>query len=221
MGPDNKPMSCPSLTQVLGYDFAIRTRIALLMNSGVDILTAFGQATADPEVRQTQFTSSVGVAIGTAECRALSAPGLREAYALPVSKTSGGRASAALALGDAPPAGALTRSQTQKVKKKAKKARAQAEKAANDKAAKRLQGGGGGKVHPPPRALQNGGVGDGGAKGGGKAGKKQRKVKTAGGLEICFAYNNGKPCAGLADCPRAHVCQICEGQHPMSECPNK
>ena len=42
----------PSLTQVLRFDFAIRKRIALLMNSGVDIKTAVGHATADPELRQ-------------------------------------------------------------------------------------------------------------------------------------------------------------------------
>lgn len=221
MGPYAKPLPCPSLTQVLGYDFAIRKMVALLMNSGVDIRTAFGQATADSEVRQTQFTASVGVAIGTAECRALSAPGLREAHALPMPKgAGGGKTTSALALVDAPPAGTTTKSQALKVMKNAKKARLQAEKAAADKAAKRQQGGGGGRVQ---MALQNGGVVDGGCggtKGGGKAGKKQRKVKTGGGLGIRFAYNNGKPCS-QADCPRAHVCQICEGQHPMSNCPNK
>ena len=60
IGPDLRPMSCPSLTQVLGFDFAVRKRVALLTNSGVDIYAAMGHDSADPELRQTQFTASVG-----------------------------------------------------------------------------------------------------------------------------------------------------------------
>ena len=52
------------------------------MKPGVGIKTAMSHATADPELHQTQVTASVGVAIHTAECRALSAPCLIEAYAL-------------------------------------------------------------------------------------------------------------------------------------------
>ena len=49
MGLDLRPMSCPSLAQVLGFDFAIRKKVALLMNSGIDIKAALGYATADPD----------------------------------------------------------------------------------------------------------------------------------------------------------------------------
>ena len=190
----------------------------MLTNSGLDIMSAFSHATADPEIRQTQFTSSVGVAINTSECRALSAPGLREAYALPAPRgggDKGNKSSSALALPD-PPSSTLSRSQAQKVKKKAKKARLRAHRVQADNAAKKANGNG-----RAPKALQNGGVGDGaGGKGGGKgSGKGKRKNKTADGREICFSYSNGN--CQKAECARTHVCQICEGQHPATECPNK
>lgn len=142
MGPDLRPMSCPSLTQVLGYDLAIRKRIALLMNSGVDIQSAMGHATADPDIRQKQFTASVGVAINTPECRALSAPGLREAYDVPAPRGGGTRANAMQDIPE-PPTNetAAFRSQVQRVKKKAAKVRKQAEKAAADNAAKKAGNG--------------------------------------------------------------------------------
>ena len=214
LGPDARPMSCPSLTQVLGFDFAIRKKMALLMNSGIDIKTALGYATADPELRQTQFTSSVGVAINTSECRALSAPGLREAYALQAPGGGAGRGG-----GQVPPPpiadGEVSRSQAQRVKKKAAKARKQAEEA---KAAKLAKG------PKPPKALKNGGKGDANPKGKGKGQGPPRKKVTEKtepiGSEICYGYNNGNKCTKGKDCNRAHVCQICEGPHPASTCPD-
>ena len=215
LGPDLRPMSCPSLTQVLGFDFAVRKKVALLMNSGIDIKAAFGYATADPELRQTQFTASVGVAINTAECRALSAPGLREAYAL---QAPGGGASRGGGQVQPPPIadGEMTRSQAQRVKKKAAKARKQAEDA---KAAKLA------KAQKPPKALQNGGKGDGTRdKGKGKGKGPPRKKVTEKtepiGSEICYGYNNNNKCSKGKECSRAHVCQICEGPHPASSCPD-
>ena len=37
---------------------------------------------------------------------------------------------------------------------------------------------------------------------------------------ICFSFNNGKPCK-QTPCNMAHVCQMCEGNHPKTspECP--
>ena len=38
---------------------------------------------------------------------------------------------------------------------------------------------------------------------------------------ICFSYNNGTPCKAGAACNMAHVCQMCEGNHPKTspDCP--
>ena len=103
------------------------------------------------------------------------------------------------------------------MKKKAAKARKQAEEA---KAAKLA------KAHKGPKALQNGGKGDGTKviKGKGKGQGPPRKKVTEKtepiGSEICYGYNNGNKCKMGKDCTRAHVCQICEGPHPASTCPD-
>ena len=65
---------------------------------------------------------------------------------------------------------------------------------------------------------------------GGKAkakGKGDLKIRTSpkpdgtgGNVPICFAFNNGTRCK-QNPCNWAHVCQICEGDHPKGECPNK
>ena len=76
------------------------------------------------------------------------------------------------------------------------------------------------------KALQNGGVGDGGkatGKGAGKPGGKQKLMdKTADGRTICYKWNFGKPCVGNP-CPHQHVCRACGGDHPMTDptCPKK
>ena len=105
------------------------------------------------------------------------------------------------------------------MKKKAAKARKQAEDA---KAAKLA------KAQRPPKALQNGGKGDGTRdKGKGKGKGPPRKKVTEKtepiGSEICYGYNNNNnnnKCTKGAACSRAHVCQICEGPHPASSCPD-
>ena len=65
----------------------IQKETADLMNEGHDLLTGLNAAKADGEIRAVHFGSRVSRDINTPECRACSAPGLREAY--------GGKASSA------------------------------------------------------------------------------------------------------------------------------
>ena len=81
------------------------------------------------------------------------------------------------------------------------------------------------KAQKAPKALQNGGKGDGTkvkgkGKGQGPVTKKVTEKTEPIGSEICFGYNNGNKCTKGSACPRAHVCQICEGPHPASSCPD-
>ena len=71
-------------------------------------------------------------------------------------------------------------------------------------------------------ALQNGGVGDGTPypkKDKGK-GKGKGKGKSSDGRAFCYAYNDGTACR-TTPCPFAHICQVCEGDHPRGDpkCP--
>ena len=68
-----------------------------------------------------------------------------------------------------------------------------------------------GNVAPPPLAHRA----QRPLKGEGKA-----RWKTADGKQICFAYNNGQVCKSIP-CSFAHVCQICDGDHAKSQCPNR
>ena len=95
-------------------------------------------------------------------------------------------------------------------------------KLAEVKALANAQARGGGKGQKRFLALPNGGVGDAGNKkhkGGGK-GQGKKKDRTAAGLTICFNWNKGKACSG-DNCPHAHVCQYCEGDHRATECTSR
>ena len=182
------------------------------MNAGIDIKAAFGEATAHEDTRQTHF-------YGVVQCdphpRSVSAPGLtadNPVVDVPHGPKSG-KSSGSVVTVDA---------ETETARNKAKKARQKASKAAKAAAA------------PPPaatgvraktkvKALGNGGVGDGGAGATGGKGKGKGKLLTHTSdtnLEICYKYNQGKPCA-QTPCPRQHVCRKCEGPHPFAECPKK
>ena len=63
------------------------------------------------------------------------------------------------------------------------------------------------------------GGGAGGSGGGGGGLSKKLKNKTVSGKPICYKYNNKEEkCVGV--CGRAHVCQLCLGDHPRYECSN-
>jgi hypothetical protein len=70
----------------------------------------------------------------------------------------------------------------------------------------------------PKKKFKKGGE-DG--KGKGKARNDARrqnmgKNRTPDGRQICFDFNNGKPCDG--SCGMVHCCQFCMGPHPKSTC---
>ena len=73
----------------------------------------------------------------------------------------------------------------------------------------------------PPRKLRNG-QGQGKGKDG-KGNAKKRKEgndRTPAGEPICFRYNH-KGCKRGAKCHFMHVCMLCFGKHPASQCPQK
>ena len=76
LGVDGQPVATPALKHVLIYDYAIRQRVSDNMNGGMDIKLAFAEATADIDTRLTHFFGNVQLDIGSAACRAISAPGL-------------------------------------------------------------------------------------------------------------------------------------------------
>ena len=65
---------------VLHHDRMIQKKMADLMNEGHHFLTALNAAKADGKIRVVHFISLVSRDINTPECRACSAPELREAY---------------------------------------------------------------------------------------------------------------------------------------------
>jgi hypothetical protein len=79
-GSEGKPISCPSLNMVLNYDFAVRELQHKIMKNGVDYKSALEQAMADPDTRTLHFTTPFSMEANGAECRSLSAPGLRERF---------------------------------------------------------------------------------------------------------------------------------------------
>ena len=76
----DKVISTPSLKHVLIYDLAIRKEVAKLMNEGTDIKTAFRVACSDLEIKQVSFLANVSMEIRMSECRACTAPGLKESF---------------------------------------------------------------------------------------------------------------------------------------------
>ena len=202
LGIDGKPTSTPHLQHVLIYDAAIRSRVADHMNGGVDIQEAFREATANGDVKQTHFYGNVNMDIGSARCRAITAPGLATERV----HSEGGKVSKAL--DDEDPETSTARNRAKRLKKKA------------NKAAKAAKGAGNHDVKKKPKALAaltNGGVGDDRNKKG--KGKGKLKSETDEGKSICFKYNQGKPCTNPGACPHLHVCRICQDTHPMGECP--
>jgi hypothetical protein len=145
--------------------------------------------------------------LGTAKCRAITAPGLAVERAiadvpLPRAGTAASTSSASTA--------------TKADKNRAKKAKAKAKKEAEKAAAK-----GAGKVAKKAKvlAIGNGGVGDGQPKGQGK-GRGKLMDKTPEGESICFKWSAGKPCASTP-CPHKHICRKCGGPHKHTDpaCP--
>ena len=210
------PIACPSIRHVRNYDQAIRELQAKLMKSGKDFKAALEAAMLDGDTRMLNFTTPFGMEAHTNECKALSAPALREIYSdlpNPEKRT--------LAMAD--------RDQVQDERS------AQAKNRAKTKANKAEKAKGGQKWQlaildktppaPPPQAHKAGRDKKGKGKGA-KGGKDTRpplpkgiKPKTADGRMVCFAHNKGEKCMELP-CQMLHVCWWCHNDHVIGQpCP--
>ena len=65
---------------VLDYDLAIRRLQAQLIKKGMDFKKALEAALGDGDTRTLAFTAPFGMRSHLPECRALTAPGLREIH---------------------------------------------------------------------------------------------------------------------------------------------
>ena len=222
----DRPVACPHQGIVMAYDFALRKEMCKRMSEGQDLEAALEAAKGDSNLRNFAFLSQFTTEIGTPRCRALSAPAFKDIH-------GAGAPQGPKKLGnDGDDSGGQSRSQ----KKAAQKARSQQRKQlaimdghVNEPPTKKQKGKGRlnqqqaqailDRVNAqPPKAD------------GGKAktkGKSDLKIRTSpkpdgtgGNVPICFAFNNGTRCK-QNPCNWAHVCQICEGNHPKGECPNK
>ena len=227
---DGKPTSTPTISHVIAYDLQIRKKQAEFMNASHDFKSAL-EAARNPdkegrEIRQVHFLSPVAISIASPECRACTAPGIRETFGHGFrGSASSGRADEDSGIGQ------ISKKAIKKIKQNAKAA---AEKDAKQKYAlmnggvgdgqsKRAKKGANQQAYQQNRntlALQNGGVGDGAinlsrdwAKGKGKG--KTKSDDRHEGVPICYNYNRGVPCKNTP-CGFAHVCLVCK-KRPSKE----
>ena len=219
-GSDGRPISCPSLSMVCNYDFAVRELQHRLMKNGKDFKRALEEAMADADTRTLNFTTPFSMEANTPECRALSAPGLRERFGVNPKAAPLKKPNSEVAPGEAPQ---QSKSARRNAAKKAKLAKALADAAAA----------------PPPQqrpllALDNGNRGQETrgqerrkGKGKGKDGAPEllpRGIRPRTHLNnkmVCYAHNQGRPCK-QQNCPMEHVCWFCHGSdHKGPNCPNK
>ena len=219
---NEKPIGTPSMSHVLHYDHMIQRKMADLMNEGHDFLTALNAAKADGEIRAVHFISPVSRDINTPECRACSAPGLREAYG----GTSSSASRAIMPPGNFDPKKIRAEIRAEEVAKLKRQKRGRLENGQESKRAKKKA-----NANRNALALANGGVGDGSGgappqpnyprKGDGK-GDKGKKGKGKGnnnmpdGRPICFNWNKGTPCKS-SSCTMAHARLICHGDHRQKD----
>jgi hypothetical protein len=231
LGPDRVPISCPTIDHVMAYDAGLRENMAKQLNNGVPFQVALEAALKDPDLRSTYFTTSVGIDAGKPECRALTAPGIGEAYPelgrrgtkragaeiIDGATAGAGAPTAAASVGAVKTATALKR-QKKNENKKAKAAAAKAKAAADAKAAARASKGGNPKGGPKG--------GKGGAKGGAKGGPPAGAPPLPQGIlrvtpdtnePICYAWCQGRQC-NRTPCTFKHVCWWCGGNHKPEKC---
>ena len=172
---------------------------------------------ADPDLRTLHLTTPFSMEAHTAECRALSAPGLRERFGVTPKAPALKRPHSEMYHGEED-------TRTASAKKKARKA--EAKRKAGQLAIKDRDRQSG--APPPPQlALEDrrpeGGRGGDKGKGKGKKGPlpKGIKSKTEGNKMVCYAWNQGRACKS-ADCQMAHVCWFChKDSHRGDNCKNK
>ena len=212
-----KVTATPHIDHVKTLDIAIRTKVAELMNAGVDIKEAFKLTTEDEKLMRMSFHNPYSIEVHSKRCTACTAPGLTEAHGAaalkPLEDIERPKATPSRGNDDRGPPAVKSAS----AKKRAKAQAAKAKKAEAERAAA-----GGVRKKPKVPALTNGGDRDGtaNAKGKGKGkGKLHSRTPKPENLEICFAFSNKKACA-TDPCKRAHVCQRCLSKdHCLLDCP--
>ena len=229
-GEHGLPNACPHQGLVMDLDFALREKVAELMSSGVDIAKAFDDVMGDMKIRQTAFLCNFAIENGSARCRALTAPAFLDIHGMGAGSPSkpGGAKRGLLAIADGSVHTPLSKAAKRKARREANGAKGAGGKGALKKARLNLA--------EAQAALSRANASTAGAagasKGGGGAapagtggaappkGQSKGASKTKAGQMICFSFNNGKPCK-QTPCNMAHVCQMCEGNHPKTspECP--
>ena len=209
-GPNSTPLACPHIGQVLQYDLAIRELQARLMKGGLDFKASLERAMADEDTRILHFTTAFGMEAHTAQCRALTAPGLNEIYG---NLNRGGKR----------PHSEVEQGDKTTLSASAKKRAKLAEKKKIAKDGPPAQG----ALQPPPQQLalhdrkgKDKGKGKGKGKGGGSGIPRGIKSKDANGGGICFAYNKKERCV-QEPCNFTHACWWClSADHAGQDCPN-
>mgnify|MGYP003333722578 CR=1 FL=1 len=160
-GAGGVPVACPHIGHVLAYGMATRTLQTKLMKGGMDFQKALETAMADVDTRTLHFTTAFSIEASTPQCRALTAPGLKEIYPnLAAGKGTSTKTSQLedFSAGDSVARAALAeQNRLKRVKKKLKKqekaAAAAAERKAAAAAAKRAAGKGGKRLARVPVIL--------------------------------------------------------------------
>ena len=216
-GGEGKPISCPSLNMVLNYDYAVRELQHKLMKNGVDFKTALERAMADPDTRTLHFTTPFSMEATGSECRALSAPGLRERFGMSLKTPSLKRERDEPAERDQ-----ASESAKKRARKAARKLQAITDRAGQAPPPPRLALE---DRRPPPRGGGKGGDTKGDAKGKGKGKKgalpKGMRARTDDDEMVCYSWNQNRPCKSSA-CTMKHVCWFCnKPDHRGEKCPDK
>ena len=195
------PISCPSLNLVLDYEFAIREKQGKLMDQGHDFQKALETAINDQDLRLQRFMGPCTCSANSAECRALSAPGICHVFPQLQKGTKRPATPTQTPLA-APTADALSKGQVKRAKAQAKKKAAETERAKQESArAAKLakaasKGAGKGKVII--------GKGAPAAGGGGNRVPPGCREKDEQGRQICYAFNKGN-CTRGDSCKFQHV----------------
>ena len=192
------------------------------MNLTSDFQRALETALADSDLRLMRFTSVFTCEVNSAECRALSAPGLSDRFPLMRGQKRSARATDSSGAGEEGPSKSAKRRARQGAAAKAKANAATEENRRRQQQARGGDGGGrggggggggGGKAGGKGKPTGGGGGGGGPSGGGGRDLPAGAKDRTDDNRLICFAYSRGS-CTRGAGCRFAHVCWWCEGKHP-------
>ena len=207
-GEAGNPVSCPSLRHVLGYDQAIRDLQVRLIRQGFSFKPALESAMADTDTRTLFFTTGFGMDAHTPQCKALSAPGLREIYpSLPAPQ---GQKRGLDDMSGAAPSQQLSLTDRQ-AKNKASREKKKANKAAGAKPATPAP-------VPVPKAIEDRRTPKGKGKGkGGKGLPEGANSRTPEGKNLCFAWSKNEKCV-QEPCIFEHACWFCFKAHRGCDC---